>query len=270
MAPSESDLPKLHRLGSGRPVLVIHGGPGFDHRYLLDPLSRLSNSWQFIFYDQPGCGLENDVSREFTLSDTTSQLVDLISALGRKEPLLVIAHSWGVLVLAAAFGQSQPKCERSICGGILVNPIPLDSQELAQSIRRFISTLPSLLVARLLLILWGWGDPQKGWQMLLPYYFAPQSELPPIDVHLNLETYKKVLGSLGEFDYQSSINFFSKFACVGGRHDITPYDLVQPIYEACFRSVLLPNTGHFSLHEQPDQVLRLIDELLGEICQRCK
>ncbi len=265
MVPSESKLPKLHRLGSGPPVLVIHGGPGFDHRYLLDPLSRLSSNWQFIFYDQPGCGPNRDASPQLTLANTASQLVDIIGILGRHEPVRVIAHSWGVLVLAAAYARSQSTLERSICGGVLFNPIPLDSQKLFQSIRRFVATLPRLLLVRLLPTLWGWGDTQKGWQLLLPYYFPPQSKPPPIDVHLNIETYKKVLGSVGEFDHQSSINSFAKFACIGGHDDITPYDLVEPIYEACFQSFLLPDTGHFPLHEKPDQVLPMLDRSLKHI-----
>jgi len=38
-------------------ILVLHGGPDFDHRYLLPDLDRLSDSYRLIYYDQRGRGL---------------------------------------------------------------------------------------------------------------------------------------------------------------------------------------------------------------------
>src|SRR5207249_2070026 len=43
-------------IGLGPPVLVIHGGPGFDHRYLLPAVAELAKRRTLILYDQPGCG----------------------------------------------------------------------------------------------------------------------------------------------------------------------------------------------------------------------
>jgi proline iminopeptidase len=31
-------------IGQGRPIIVIHGGPDFDHTYLLPDMDRLSDS----------------------------------------------------------------------------------------------------------------------------------------------------------------------------------------------------------------------------------
>lgn len=41
--------------GPGRPLLVVHGGPGLPHNYLA-PLRRLSDEREVIFWDQLGCG----------------------------------------------------------------------------------------------------------------------------------------------------------------------------------------------------------------------
>jgi pimeloyl-ACP methyl ester carboxylesterase len=43
-------------IGQGRPMIVLHGGPDFDHRYLLPELDRLSDSLRLIYYDQRGRG----------------------------------------------------------------------------------------------------------------------------------------------------------------------------------------------------------------------
>ena len=43
-------------VGTGPPILVVHGGPGFDHTYLVEPLAFLTDRRTLVFYDQPGCG----------------------------------------------------------------------------------------------------------------------------------------------------------------------------------------------------------------------
>lgn len=43
-------------VGKGPPVIVLHGGPDFDHGYLLPDLDRLAASFRLIYYDQRGRG----------------------------------------------------------------------------------------------------------------------------------------------------------------------------------------------------------------------
>jgi proline iminopeptidase len=43
-------------IGRGTPVLVLHGGPDFDHQYLLPELDRLADSCRLIYYAQRGRG----------------------------------------------------------------------------------------------------------------------------------------------------------------------------------------------------------------------
>ncbi|HEY7688311.1 MAG TPA: hypothetical protein VH835_06445, partial [Dongiaceae bacterium] len=41
----------LRDIGSGFPLVVLHGGPDFNHRYLLPDLDHLSASSRLIYYD---------------------------------------------------------------------------------------------------------------------------------------------------------------------------------------------------------------------------
>jgi proline iminopeptidase len=43
-------------VGEGPPILVLHGGPDFDHAYLLPELDRLADSFRLLYYDQRGRG----------------------------------------------------------------------------------------------------------------------------------------------------------------------------------------------------------------------
>ncbi len=42
--------------GQGKPLIVIHGGPGLTQDYLLPQMYELAKNNLVIFYDQRGCG----------------------------------------------------------------------------------------------------------------------------------------------------------------------------------------------------------------------
>jgi proline iminopeptidase len=60
--PRESRIPvggaELYsrEIGRGHAIIVLHGGPDFDHTYLLPELDRLSDSFHLFYYDQRGRG----------------------------------------------------------------------------------------------------------------------------------------------------------------------------------------------------------------------
>src|SRR5215475_14507294 len=50
-------------IGKGQPIVVLHGGPDFDHGYLLPDMDRLSDAFRLIYYDQRGRGKSADQVR---------------------------------------------------------------------------------------------------------------------------------------------------------------------------------------------------------------
>ena len=81
--------------GEGPPIVVLHGGPEFDHAYLLPELDRLADSFRLVSYDQRGRGRSADGVR--------SELDDLDRVRRRfgLEPVAVLGHSWGGVVAMA-------------------------------------------------------------------------------------------------------------------------------------------------------------------------
>src|SRR3954447_7214402 len=81
-APRESRIPVgkatlySREIGEGQPMIVLHGGPDFDHSYLLPDLDRLADAFRLIYYDQRGRGRSADrvLPEDVTL---TSDLEDL-------------------------------------------------------------------------------------------------------------------------------------------------------------------------------------------------
>jgi proline iminopeptidase len=95
-------------LGGGPPLVVLHGGPDFDHCYLLPELDRLGDSFHVVYYDQRGRGRSaegvrtEDVSLQSEIDD-----LDLVRSHFGLESFAVLGHSWGG-VLAMEYAVRHP------------------------------------------------------------------------------------------------------------------------------------------------------------------
>lgn len=79
-------------------VVVIHGGPGQDYRYLL-PLKKLQDDYFVVFYDQRGAGLSERVSEEkLNLDAYREELHKIIQFYKKDKPVYLIGHSWGAML----------------------------------------------------------------------------------------------------------------------------------------------------------------------------
>ena len=85
------------------PLLLLHGGPGLSHHYLL-PLKRLHDSFNIplIFYDQIGTGGSShlkDVSEDFWTYDLFMDEIDnLVVHLGIQNNFDLFGHSRGAML----------------------------------------------------------------------------------------------------------------------------------------------------------------------------
>ncbi len=90
-------------------LLVLHGGPGASHDYMLPQLLALANDYRLIFYDQRGGGRSKDDDRStVTWKTHVADLAALVRELSL-EPLTLVGYSWGGLLallyaIAAAGG----------------------------------------------------------------------------------------------------------------------------------------------------------------------
>ena len=89
-------------------MIVLHGGPDFDHTYLLPELDRLAQHARLIYYDQRGRGRSADGVRpeDVTLASEMSDLDALRRSIGA-ESVGLIGHSWGGL-LAMEYAARHP------------------------------------------------------------------------------------------------------------------------------------------------------------------
>jgi proline iminopeptidase len=144
VAPTETRIPAASAtlyarvVGQGRPVIVLHGGPDFDHRYLLPDLDQFQDVFRLIYYDQRGRGKSADNVRpeDVTLLSDLEDLDKVRQHFGLEAPVL-LGHSWGA-VLALEYALRHPTRVSHL---ILMNPAPVSAADVALLRKAYVEKL---------------------------------------------------------------------------------------------------------------------------------
>ena len=116
-------------------IVVLHGGPGGDYRYMLRCVQFADSGFRVVFYDQRGSGL----SQRFPKSSYTMDVMydDLAGVIAhyRTSPtqkIFLLGHSWGAM-LATAYINHHPA---DIRGAVLAEPGGLVWQDVLDYVSR--------------------------------------------------------------------------------------------------------------------------------------
>lgn len=112
-------------VGQGEPILIIHGGPGLNHKYLFHNLQFLTDRYQLIFYDQRASGRSSLTldSNSVTIDNFIEDIDELRNTFGI-EKLNIMAHSWGGL-LAMKYAIKHPENTKLL---ILISSVGASSE----------------------------------------------------------------------------------------------------------------------------------------------
>lgn len=88
----------VKEIGTGKDtVIVVHGGFGANHDYMLDAINGLHKKYHFVFYDQRGSLMSPTKKENLTFQKNVGDLYALISELQLKKAK-IFCHSMGTLV----------------------------------------------------------------------------------------------------------------------------------------------------------------------------
>ena len=242
----------VKQIGNGAPVFVIHGGPGFDHRYLVSGLESLAEKRTLIFYDQPGCG-NSATPQSISPIDVFSHFRWLSHHLCEGQPAGVIAHSWGVLVFVAALLDERLSNApvATFQEGLLINPVPLTATNYALCAQNLFNKIG--LFKRLKLN-WRMAFEPNGakiMQELLPHYVVDKTCLPSAGLPLNKTTYLQINQHLKEFDYTTKLDQLPRLSSIIGAQDFTTVNLIEELMSHLSTNHIMEEVGHFPFWEAP-------------------
>ena len=198
------------RVGHGTPAVVLHGGPGADHGYLLPGFDALASGRELIYYDQRGGG-RSQVPRDVPVG-WREHVEDLegLREVWQLEQLTIAGYSWGGL-LALLYAIEYPDRVSRLA---LISPAPAWLAARKEFERRFNerNLAPELQRQRAALRESGLRetDPKAYAQRLFelsvaPYFHDPERARDLTPFRVTGRTQQEVWASLGEYDLRPSI-----------------------------------------------------------------
>jgi len=258
------------------PLLVLHGGPGAHHDYLLPQLLELADGHELVFYDQRGGGRSKTDDREpVTWRSHVDDLDRVIGELGLGTPTIV-GYSWGGLLallfaIEAAAGRTRNRPARLV----LIDPAPVSRTYRAAFEDEFARRQSSHAIAAMRAELAASGlrerSPdayrQRNFELGVAGYFADPGaarDLTPFRVTGRVQT--SVWDSLGDFDLLVPGRLDSVHVpalVVHGRQDPIPLESSEKTARALgARFVPIEGSGHVPYVEQPEALFDAIRSFL--------
>lgn len=277
----------------GAPLLVLHGGPGAEHDYMLPQMLALADGGRdLLFYDQRGGGRSRTDDRtpitwRTQVDDLAAVIAELVESSepplseskggARTAPFTLIGYSWGAMLamlycIEAAARRTGPMATRLV----LIDPAPVtrpfrDRFE-AEFNRR--QSSPRIRAMRDDLTTSGLRgrDPeayrQRAFELSVAGYFADPDrarDLTPFRVVGRVQ--QSIWDSLGDFDLTRSGMLDSVHLpalVTHGRQDPIPLESSQAAADALHaRLVILDDCGHVPYVEQPAQLFANVEDFLA-------
>jgi proline iminopeptidase len=259
-------------VGEGPPIVVLHGGPDFDHTYLLPELDRLADVCRLVYYDQRGRGrsAQGVDPDDVTIQTEVADLDGLLDAL-HHESVAILGHSWGG-ALAMEYATRHPERVSHL---ILLNSAPASAEDARRLRQHFREARPP-------------GDVERMEEIASsPAYRSGDldAEAAYYRLHFRIALWRpeqvdEIVGRLRAHFSEEGIltaraieerlyddtwnregyDLVPKLRCLvipalvlHGEDDFVPLELVARIAEALpnGRLVVLPECGHFAYLESP-------------------
>lgn len=275
-----NDVELFYRvIGDGEPLVVLHGGPGLDHNYLLPQMEELAKQHRLIFYDQRGTGGSSTDfdSSAITIESFVNDLEGIRKAFNL-ETVNLLGHSWGGL-LAMYYAIKHPDKLKSL---ILANPMPPTSEFLGSfmaNINRNRTSADSLALAEITASEQFADNSPDAVEIYLRLWFRAYFHDQALSDSLSLELvqataangqtisnlfFQRLLMNYNIYDQLSAVK--CPTLVIHGDSDPIPLDYVRKIHETIENShfVLLDNCGHFPYIETPKKFYSAITDFLKE------
>jgi proline iminopeptidase len=265
-------------VGSGRHIVVLHGGADFDHNYLLPDMDRLSDAFHLIYYDQRGRGRSavNVQPGEVSLASEIADL-DALREHFKLPSIGLLGHSWGGL-LAMEYAIRYPGRVSHL---ILMNSGPASSDDYAvfRNARRTAALDDVALLAALSSTPeYARGDLEADAAYYRVHFRSAlkdpgllerlierlRANVTPAGILMARAIESRLLSETWlakGYDLLPRLHHLRvPTLIIHGDHDLVPMECVAHIADAIpgARLVVLRDCGHFAYLECPDQVRREI------------
>jgi proline iminopeptidase len=260
----------VRRIGGGPAIVVLHGGPGAHHEYLLPQFDTLADGRELIYYDQRGGG-RSPVARDVPVGWTehVADLEALREYLGQSR-LTLAGYSWGGLLAILYALEYRDRVERLA----LISPAPTwrAARERFEQTFSHRNLDPAFQEERRRLRESGLRerDPEAFQKRIFelsvaPYFYDPDRARDLTPFRVTGRTQQEVWSSLGDYDLRPRLETLRGIPSLVMHGDSDPI----PIEAARTTASLigaefhpLPRCGHVPYIEAADSFVSLLDRFL--------
>ena len=276
--------------GEGKPLLILHGGPGASHDYFLPYLLPLARENRLIFIDERGSGRSQKLedSKGYTVENMVEDVEAVRQVLGLGK-IGLMGHSFGG-VLAQAYALKYPEnlsslilCSTFHSTAKMNEVLKNIKEKMAPELRARIEKMekdglyghgkdfekgrysPEYMIA-------AWGE---GYFKYL-YQNHPDANYDPVaNGNMAWDVYREMWGSDGEFVIDGNLKsaeYTDRLSAIKvptlitvGDHDECNPSLSEEMHQkiAGSKLVILPKSGHMTFVDQPDLFIKTINEFLN-------
>jgi len=275
-------------IGRGAPLVVLHGGPGASHDYLLPHLLPLARRNRLVFIDERGSGRSQKLEDPggYTIENMADDVEAVRQALALGK-IAVLGHSYGGVLAQAYALKYQQNLTHLILGSTFSSTRKMNEvfvrmkAAMAPELRERIDAAEKKLFGNgkayeqgrytgdYMIAAWGEG--------YYPYVYRnrPDANYDPIaNGVLSWDLYREMWGSHGEFVIDgnlSSVEYTERLAAIkvptlilAGDHDECDPSLSRDMQAkiAGSRLVVLPKSGHMTFVDQPNLFIQTVTEFL--------
>jgi proline iminopeptidase len=270
-------------------LVVLHGGPGAHHDYLLPQMLELGGvgsdgpGYELLFYDQRGGGRSKtgDNREEITWQTQTRDLAAVLSELAPDRPT-IIGYSWGALLAMLYAAEAETHARRPAAGAlVLIDPAAISRHYRGQFEREFSRRQSSPEVQRMRAALAESrlrerdleAYRQRNFELSVAGYFAdPRAARNLTPFRVTARVQQSIWQSLGDFDLVADGRLASirvPTLIVHGRQDPIPLESSKAAAAAMeAQLVVLDDCGHVPYVEQPAAlfaaIARFLDSRAGQ------
>jgi proline iminopeptidase len=275
-------------LGRGRPLVILHGGPGASHDYMLPYLIPLARTNRLVFIDERGSGRSTKL--EDPSGYTVEAMADDVEAVRRSLALgriSLFGHSYGG-VLAQAYAL---KYQEHLTHLVLASTFH-STRQLNEVFKRMMAAMAPELRERIESLekagLFGHGKDFEKNRYPAPYMVAawgegyfpylyrrrPDANFDPANGDMAWDLYREMWGSHGEFVVDgnlASVEYADRLGALHvptlitvGDHDECDPSIARDLQRSIPGSqlVVFPESGHMTFVDQPTLFLKSLDDFL--------
>ncbi|MFJ9813631.1 proline iminopeptidase-family hydrolase [Streptomyces sp. NPDC101158] len=266
-------------------VVLVHGGPGSTHDYLLSLAALAEHGWPVVHYDQIGNGGSTHLPQAgadfWTVDLFLDELDNLVHALGIADDFVLLGQSWGGM-LSSAYAARRPKGLRGLVVADSPASYPLWRKEL-QALRAQLP--PGVNETLLAHEAAGSTDSPEYLEAMNVFYDRHVFRLPEKPTELtaslmeiaNDPTVYFTMNGPSEFHVVGTLRDWSvtdllprievPTLLVSGRHDEVTVGAVQPYFDLIpdVRWEIFEESSHGPHLEEPELFMKVLVEYLRSL-----